>query len=65
MGLTEVAEGVNVSGRILGGSERNEGRLFFDHLDLNGAMAFCKETRPGALIPFLYSSPTYISKSPA
>ena len=39
----EVAEGVNVSGRILGGSDRNEGRLFIDRLDLNGgALAFCE-----------------------
>lgn len=53
-----VVEGANVSGRILGGSERMKG--VFDHLDLKGTLASCKYTRPGALIPFLYLSIIYI-----
>ena len=36
----EVAEGANVSGRILDGSERMKG--VFDHMDLKGTLASCK-----------------------
>ena len=30
-----------------------KGGWFLNYLDLNDALAFCKETRPGALIPLL------------